>query len=141
MLGWTVLWVVAVWAIDPASTVGGKPPSWVLFELWALGFVLLGALLVGLVAVGDSWRARVDLRRLRSAGGVVLGWTVLWMALLVAWALDPARSDLGQGPGPTSVGDLKPSEPMLYAVWSLGLVLLATAWLVARARTARRDRA
>jgi hypothetical protein len=32
MLAWTVLWIVAVWAIDPASTVVGKPPSWALFE-------------------------------------------------------------------------------------------------------------
>ncbi len=140
MLGWTALWIGAVWALDPASTGCGKPPSWALFELWALGFVLLGALWAGLVAVGDSGRARVDLRALRSTRGAVLVWTILWMALLAIWAADPRPSIVGEGPGPTRIGDLKPSEPVLDALWLLGLLLLALVWLAARARSARNRR-
>ena len=136
MLGWTALWIVAVWAVDPASTVGGKPPSWVLFELWAVGLVLLGAVWAGLLAVDASGAVRVDLRRLRSIRGAVLAWTALWMVLLVVWALDPRPSSIGDGPGPTNVADLKASEPVLYALWIGGLVLLGAARLVARARGA-----
>ena len=138
MLGWTVLWIVAVWAIDPASTVGGKPPSWALFELWALGFVLLGALRAGVLAVDASGALRPDLLRLRSFGGAAVAWTAVWMALLVVWALDPAPSIISQGPGSTNVGDLKPPEPVLYAIWIGGLVLVVAVWLAGRARGARR---
>jgi hypothetical protein len=140
MLGWTALWIVAVWAIDPAATVGGKPPSWVLFELWALGFILLGAVWARLLTVDDSGRARVDLRPLRSIRGAGLAWTALWMVLLVIWALDPAPSAVGEGPGLTGLGDLKPSEPVLYALWAVGIVLLGAAWLVARVWGAGRRR-
>ena len=133
MLGWTVLWIVAVWAIDPASTVGGKPPSWVLFELWAVGFVILGAVWAGLLAVDASGAARVDLRALRSTRGAALVWTVIWMVLVPIWALDPRTTDIGNGPGAYAPVDLKPSEPVLYALWAVGLVLLGAAWLVARA--------
>ena len=138
ILGWTVLWIVAVWAIDPASTVGGKPPSWALFELWALGFVLLGAFWAGLLAVGDSGRARVDLRALRSTRGAVLVWNVLWMVMFPIWALDPRATDIGSGPGPYTPVSLKPSEPLLYAIWIGGLILVGAAWLVGRARGADR---
>lgn len=135
MLVWSVLWVASVWAIDPAATVGGKPPSWVLFESWAVGFVLLGAVWAGLIAVGDSWRARVDLRALRSPRGAVLVWTVLWMVLFPIWALDPRATDIGSGPGPYTPVSLKPSEPVLYTLWALGLLVLAVLWFVARARS------
>ncbi len=134
MLGWTVLWIVAVWAIDPASTVGGKPPSWVLFELWAVGFVLLGAIWAGLLAVDATGAARVDLRALRSTRGAVLVWTVFWMVLFPIWALDPRATEIGNGPGPHTPVDLKPFEPALYALWIGGLLLLGAARLVARAR-------
>jgi hypothetical protein len=49
ILAWTALWIVGTWAMDPASTVTGdgighraipKPPAWVLFEIWAIGFVV-----------------------------------------------------------------------------------------------------
>ena len=133
MLGWTALWIVAVWAVDPASTVGGKPPSWVLFELWAVGFVILGAVWAGLLAVDASGAARVDLRALRSTRGAALVWTVIWMVLVPIWALDPRTTDIGNGPGAYAPVDLKPSEPVLYALWAVGLVLLGAAWLVARA--------
>jgi hypothetical protein len=58
------------------------------------------------------------------------------MVLLVIWALDPAPSTIGYGPGPTRLGDLKTSEPVLYGLWAVGLVLLGATRLVARARGA-----
>ena len=134
MVGWTTVWVAAVWAIDPAATVGGKPPSWAIFELWALGFILLGAVSAGLLAVGASGAVRVDPRRLRSVGGAALAWTAVWMVLLVVWALDPRATDIGSGPGAYAPVNLKSSEPVLYAIWATGLLLLGAAWLVARAR-------
>ena len=48
----------------------------------------------------------------------------------MVWALDPAPSIISQGPGPTNVADLKPSESVLYAIWIGGLVLVGAAWLV-----------
>ena len=122
----------------PVADGGGKPPSWALFELWALCFVLLGALWAGLIAVDARWRAKVDLRCLGSVRRAVVAWTALWMVLLAIWALDPRPSIIGEGPGPTNVADLKPSEPVLYALWMGGRVLVAAAWLVGRARGAGR---
>jgi hypothetical protein len=139
MLAWTVVWLAAIWAVDPASTVGGKPPVWALFEAWAFGFLILGALWTGGLAVA-SGRMRIDPRRLRSIPGAALAWTALWMVVFAIWSLDPASTDVGLGPGQMPVS-LKPSEPVLLALWLLGLVLLWAAWLLARTRGASRRQA
>ncbi len=142
LLVWTVIWIVAVWAVDPASTVGGKPPAWALFEVWAAGFVILGAARAGLLAAGASGRPAADWRRVRGVWGAAIVWTVLWMAAFPIWALDPDPTSVIEfGPGPASAAHLKPSEPLLYSLWAAGLVLLATVRLVARARDAGRRHA
>jgi hypothetical protein len=140
VLAWTVLWIAGVWAIDPASTVGGKPPTWAMFEAWAFGFVIFVEFSTGGLAVAAG-RVKMDLRPLRSVPGAVLAWTALWMVVFAIWALDPAPTDVGMGPGPTSVASLKPSEPVLLALWALGLALLGAVWLTARSRGAGRRQA
>lgn len=137
---WTALWIVAFWVLDPAQTVRGTPPSWVLFEIWAGGAVVLGALRIGIVTVADSGRTHLHGRPLRTIPGAALVWTVLWMGLLAAWAMDPALAVGSEGPGFVRSTNLKPAEPLLYAGWLAGLALLGIAWLVARARRIRRDR-
>ncbi len=143
MLGWTVLWIVDIWALDPASTVGGaKPPAWVLFELWATGFVLLGAVWSNVLtnngAGATPGRVRIDARPMRSMPGAVLVWTVLWMVLFGIWALDPDPSSIGQGPGSGGLLRLKSPEWVLFDLWATGLVLLGAAWLATRLWNARR---
>ena len=53
VVAWTALGIVGIWASDAASHATGAgpgqaaslgPPTWVLFEVWAIGFVLLGAI-------------------------------------------------------------------------------------------------
>jgi hypothetical protein len=58
VLAWTLLWIVLVgiWALNPAGTTVGegppgqgarvawKPPDWALFDLWAIGFLVLGVI-------------------------------------------------------------------------------------------------
>ena len=134
MVGWTVLWVVAVWAIDPASTVGGKPPAWVLFDLWAVGIVLLGAIRAGVLGVGASGRVRLNRTRALTIPGAAILWTVAWMVIFPLWALDPRATDIGMGPGGPPPA-MKPSEPLFYAAWAVGLVVVAGVWLIARARS------
>ncbi|MGH2511454.1 MAG: hypothetical protein ACRDGQ_02070, partial [Candidatus Limnocylindrales bacterium] len=104
ILGWTALWLVAVWVIDPASNVYGlgpaalhlqKPSGGLLFEVWAIGFVVLGSIW-NKVPAGTTDQARLAGRSLRTVTWAILGWTALWIALFVAWALDPAGSIAGE---------------------------------------------
>jgi len=147
MLAWTVLWIVGIWALDPASTVTGagpgqpallKPPAWVLFEFWAIGFVLLGAIWSkGLTAAGTtSNRVRIEERPMRWMTWAVLAWTVVWIVLFGVWALDPDPSIIGQGPGSGGLPHLKPPDWALFDFWLIGFVVLGAIWLVTRWRTA-----
>jgi hypothetical protein len=136
VIGWTFLGTVAVVAIDPASTVGGKPPAWVLFDLWALGVVLLGAIRVGVVGVAASGRLRIDLARVLSIPGAAILWTIACIVAFPVWALDARATDVSMGPGGPQPA-MKVSEPVLFAAWAAGLAVSTGVWLVARARSTR----
>ncbi len=143
ILGWSVLWIILVWAIDPAATANGwgprrlhlpKPPGWVLFEVWATGFVALGWIW-NRVPTATRDQARSAERRLRRMTRVILGWTGLWVGLFVAWALNPAGTFVGDGPpGPRSPISLKPPEWVVFVAWLLGFFVLGVIWLVTRWR-------
>jgi len=142
ILAWTAGWIVLTWAIDPAYTAGHrpKPPGWVLFELWAIGFVILGAtwnkLLIETETTAD--RVRIDLdRHIRTATWAILVWTALWVVLFVIWAMDPGRDFIGEGPAPIKEGRLKPPEFLVFDAWFIGFVILGASWLVIRWRSAR----
>lgn len=135
MVGWTVAWAVVLWAVDPANTVGGKPPAWILFEAWAGGLVTLGAIRVGVLEVGRTGTAWFHWRRILGIPGAAILWTLSWMALFPVWALDPRATVIGQGHGGPPP-PLKTSEPTLYMAWLVGLAVIAAIWLVSRARKA-----
>jgi hypothetical protein len=150
ILAWTAVWIVGIWALDPASTVTGdgiahraipKPPAWVLFEIWAIGFVALGAIgskaFPATRAGTASTDGTVDDRRTRRITWAILAWTVLWIVLFGIWALDPGQPFMSQGPGPGDPIRLKPPEWVLFDVWAIGVVVLSVVWLVTRWRAAR----
>jgi hypothetical protein len=146
ILGWTAGWIVLTWAIDPASTAGlhPKPPAWVLFEVWAIGFVILGAtwntLLIETGPTADRVRTELD-RHMRTITWAILVWTALWVFLFVIWAMDPGRDFIGEGPAPIKEGRLKPPEFLVFDVWFIGFVILGASWLVIRWKSARHRRA
>jgi hypothetical protein len=138
MVAWTALGIVGIWASDAASHATGsgpgqsavvRPPAWVLFEVWAIGFVLLGAI-----------SSKEDGRN-RKATWAVLGWTVMWVILFGIWALDPDPSIVGQGPGSGALLHLKPPDWALFDCWAIGFVVLGAVWLIARVWSARPHRA
>jgi hypothetical protein len=147
---WTALWIVANWALDPASTMTGegighravpKPPTWVLFEIWAIGFVVLGAIW-GKVFPGTrtgtaSIEVPVDDRRTRRITWAILAWTVLWIVLFGIWASDPGQPFMSQGPGPGDPIRLKPPDWVLFDLWAIGIVVLGMIWLITRRRSER----
>ena len=147
ILAWATLGVVGAWVSDGASHVGGPGypspvPAWLLFEVWAVGFVLLATigrkLFEGTRATPDPVSTEEpSLRRITSA---ILGWTVLWIVLVGIWALDPAGTIAGEGPGPRDAISLKPPDWVLFDLWFLGFVVLGVIWLVIRLRSARRPR-
>lgn len=148
VLGWTVLWIVMAWVIDPAATAYGlgprrlhlsKPPGWVLFEVWAIGFVAMGWIW-NKVPTSTTDQARSAGRALRRMTRVILAWTGLWVALFAAWALDPAQSFVDEGPGPGTPVSLKPPESVVYVAWLLGFLVLGVIWLVTRWSSVRRRR-
>ena len=149
VLGWTILWIVALWAIDPASTAFGwgprrlhlqKPPAWVLFEVWAIGFVVLGWIWNRVSAETTEQARRAD-RFVRRMTRVILGWTALWISLFVAWALDPGVAMIGNGPIDTeNLIRHKPAEWELFDTWFLGIVILGVIWLFMRWRSVLRHR-
>jgi hypothetical protein len=111
VLAWTVLGIVGAWASDAASHAAGRPghpgdltiPAWVLFELWAIGFVLLGT--IGSKVLGDTRTTPDRVSTVeppkRKTTWAILGWTVLWIVLVGIWALDPAGTFVGEGPANT----------------------------------------
>jgi hypothetical protein len=150
LLAWTALWIVGTLALDPASTVTGqdpghpaglKPPGWVLFEIWAIGFVVLGAIqskvLPGIGTGTTSSRRGIEDGRMRKITWAILAWTVLWIVLFPIWAADPGQSFIGEGPGPRDPIRLKPPEWVPFDFWAIGFVVLGVIWLVARWRSAR----
>jgi hypothetical protein len=142
ILAWTAGWIVLTWAIDPANDAGArpKPPGWVLFELWAIGFVLLGALwnkvLIETDTTADGVRMDLD-RHMRTTTWAILVWTVVWVGLFVIWAMDPGQPFVGQGPGQINHVRLKPPEFLVFDAWFIGFVMLGASWLVLRWRSAR----
>jgi hypothetical protein len=142
ILAWTAGWIVLILAIDPANTAGNhpKPPAWVLFELWAIGFVFLGGisnkLLVETGTTSDGVRMDLD-RHTRTFTWAILVWTALWVVLFVIWAMDPGRDFIGEGPAPIKDGRLKPPEFLVFDAWFIGFVILGASWLVIRWRSAR----
>jgi hypothetical protein len=142
ILAWTAGWIVLTWAIDPAYTAGHprKPPGWVLFELWAIGFVILGSisneLLVETGTTADRVRTDHD-RHMRTITWAVLVWTALWVFLFVVWAMDPGQPFISQGPASNSDVRLKPPDIALFDAWFVGFVILGASWLVIRWRSAR----
>jgi hypothetical protein len=150
LLAWTALWVIGTWALDPASTVSGegaghpaglKPPAWVLFEIWAIGFVVLGAIwskvLPGIGTGTTSSRVGTEDGAMRKITWAILAWTVLWIVLFAIWAADPGQPFIGGGPGPRDPIRLKPPEWVLFDFWAIGFVVLGVIWLVTRWRSAR----
>jgi hypothetical protein len=134
ILAWTALWIVGLWALDPAATIGpgGRlPPAWALFDLWAIGFVALGAIrnAVPTGAGGGSNRARTEDRPVRMTMWTILGWTVLWIVLFGIWALDPDPFVAPSYGGPIH---LKPADWLLFDFWFIGFAGLSAIWLVAR---------
>jgi hypothetical protein len=142
ILAWTAGWIVLTWAIDPAYTAGHhpKPPGWVLFELWAIGFVLLGAiwnkLLIETGTTSDGVRMDLD-RHMSTFTWAILVWTALWVVLFVIWAMDPGRDFIGEGPAPIKDCRLKPPEFLVFDAWFIGFVILGASWLVIRWRSTR----
>ena len=141
ILGWTTLWIIGLWAIDPASTVGlgGQlPPAWTLFDAWAIGFVLLGAAWNRVPALDqDGASSALDVGgRVRTVTRLVLGWTVLWIGLFALWAADPQPS-AAAAYGATE--QLKPPDWLLFDVWFSGFAVLAVIWLVTRLQGRRRS--
>jgi hypothetical protein len=139
VLAWTILWLAALWALDPASTIGRKPPAWVLFEFWAVGFVVLGAIWNRTPSGSgtSSDRVRMEDRALSRLTWAILAWTVLWMVLFGIWAVDPDASSIGQGPGSGDPIGVKPPEWVLFDAWLLGFILLGAIWFVRRWRNAQ----
>jgi hypothetical protein len=150
LLAWTALWIVGIWALDPASTITGegighraipKPPAWVLFEIWAIGFVVLGAIWSKAFTATRTGTASsdvpVDDGRTQRITWAILAWTVLWIVLFGIWAADPGQAFGGEGPGPRDPIRLKPPEWVLFDVWAIGFVVLGVIWLVTRWRSAR----
>lgn len=144
ILAWILLGIVGAYALDAAShtalepgqPIGGTIPAWVLFEVWAIGFVILGVIWNrGLGASGASPGAGMSgtMRRITIA---VLGWTVTWIVLLGIWALDPAPSLVGNGPGSGGPIGLKPPDYLLFDLWFLGFVILGAIFLFVRLRVA-----
>ena len=68
----------------------------------------------------------------------ILAWTVLWIVLVGIWALDPAGTFVGEGPGPRGPISLKPPDWVLFDLWFLGFLVLGVIWLVIRMRSAQR---
>ncbi len=135
---WTVLWVVGIWVLDPASTVGGKPPAWILFECWAIGFVVLGAIWNRQPVAGSTVPDRpVETGPVGRVTWVILGWTLVWIVVFGIWALDPNPSEIGQGPGSGGLIVLKPPAWALFDIWLIGFVVLGGIWLVLRRRSLR----
>lgn len=152
LVAWTALGIVGIWASDAASHATGagpgqaaglKPTAWVLFEVWAIGFVLLGAIWTREPTAADAMsdRVRVEERPNRRTTWVVLAWTVLWIVLFGIWALDPDPSIVGQGPGSGGLLHLKPPDWALFDCWAIGFVVLGAVWLVVQLWSARRRRA
>jgi len=150
LVAWTALWIVGIWALDPASTITGegigdraipKPPAWVLFEIWAIGFVVLGAIwskvLPGFRTGTASIRVTVGEGRTRRITWAILAWTALWIVLFAIWAADPGQMSIGQGPGPRDPIRLKPPDWVLFDFWAIGFVVLSVIWLITRWRSAR----
>ncbi len=142
LLAWTVVWIVVVWAIDPASTADvlwpaelglSKPSTWVLFEIWAVGFVVLGWIW-NRVPAGTTDQARFAGRSVRRMTRVILGWTALWIGLFVTWAFDPGLAMIGDGPigGAAKVIRHKPLESQLLDEWFLGFLILGVMWVFLR---------
>lgn len=146
MLAWTALGIVGAWALDAASHTPGRPgrpndltiPAWVLFELWAIGFVLLGT--IGSKVLGGTRttpdRVSTEEPPKRKTTWAILVWTVLWIVLVGIWALDPAGTFVGEGPGQYKDTPLKPPDWLLFDAWALGFLVLGAIWLVTRGWTA-----
>jgi hypothetical protein len=144
MLAWAVLGVVGAWAADGASHVGGPGypndvPAWLLFEVWAVGFVLLAT--IGSKVLGGTRttpdRVSTEEPPRRKTTWAILTWTVLWIVLVGLWALDPAGTFVGEGPAQYKSTPLKPPDFVLFDAWALGLLVLGSIWLVARLWSAR----
>ena len=139
MFAWTAVGIVGAWALDAASHSAGRPghlasliPAWLRFELWAIGFVLLGT--IGSKVLGGSRttsdRGSVEERPMRRTTWAILAWTVLWIVLVAIWALDPAATLVSEGPGQYKPIPLKPPDVVLFVSWAFGLVVLGAVWLV-----------
>jgi len=147
IVAWAILGIIGAWALDAASHPGGTPadlavlklPAWALFEIWAIGFVLLGV--IGSKVRGGTRpaadRGSTAERPMRRTSWAILAWTVLWIVLVGIWALDPAGSIVGEGPGPRGTSSLKPPDWVLFDAWFLGFVAFGAIWLVTRWRSAR----
>jgi hypothetical protein len=145
ILAWTAVWIVGIWALDPAATVGrgGRlPPAWVLFDLWAIGFVVLGAIWntvrsgTGTGTGSGSSRVRMEDRPVRWTTWAILAWTVLWIVLFGIWALNPGQTFPGEGPGQSRPDiRLKPPDFLLFVFWFVGFAVLSAVWLMTRWRS------
>jgi hypothetical protein len=151
-LVWTALGIVGIWASDAASHATGsgpgqsaviRTPAWILFEVWAIGFVLLGSIWNGALAPVRTTSNHLGIQEqpIRRITWAVLAWTVLWIALFGIWALDPDPSIVGQGPGSGGPLHLKPPDWALFDFWLIGFFVLGAFWLIARLRTALHRRA
>ena len=149
VLVWTALGIAGAGALDAASHAAGTPghpagltlPAWGLFEIWAIGFVLLGAIWnqapTGVTTTED--RAGFEERPVRWMTWIVLAWTVLWIVLVGTWALNPAGTTVGEGPpGRGAPVALKPPDWALFDLWAIGFLMLGMIWLVTRWWSTRR---
>lgn len=152
LVAWTAVGTVGIWASDAASHATGAgpgqaagltPPAWVLFEVWATGFVLLGAIWNREPTAADaiSDRVRMEERPNRRTTWAVLAWTALWIVLFGLWALDPDPSIVGEGPASGGLLHLKPPDWALFDFWAIGFAVLGAFWLVTRMWSARHPRA
>jgi hypothetical protein len=107
----------------------------VLFDLWAIGFVTLGAIWntvstgAGTGIRSGSSRVRMKDRPMRRITWAILAWTVLWIVLFGIWALDPDPSIAPGFGGPIR---LKPPDWLLFDSWFIGFAVLSAIWLVTR---------
>jgi hypothetical protein len=75
--------------------------------------------------------------QLRVAKFLMLGWNLLWIALLTVWLLNPdLESGKFSGGAPTTspseYPSTKPPDWMLFQFWFVGVVVLAGVWLATR---------
>jgi hypothetical protein len=146
IVAWMVIGIVGGWTLDaashapvgPAHPDGLSVPAWGLFEIWAIGFVLLGSIWGNLFGGGSTPYPPGPDRAVAWITRAILLWTGVWIVLVGAWALAPASSIVGNGPGSGSPAGLKPPDYVLFDLWLIGLVLLAAVALLVLLRNVRR---